>query len=84
VLLVLIKQGRTPPASLVLEGGGIVVLDVSPDPVIDALTAHSEHSSDVGGGATVVELPDGECAPEEAGIPGLRELTTEASPLPGS
>jgi hypothetical protein len=84
VLLVLIQQGRTPPASLVLEGRGIAVLDVSPDPVIDTLSGHSEHASDVGGGATVVELQDGECTPVEAGISGLRELTTEAPPLPGS
>jgi hypothetical protein len=84
VLLVLIQQGMTPPASLVLEGRGVAALNVSPDPVIDALSGHSEHASDVGGGATVVELQDGEGTPEEAGIPGLRELTTEAPPLPGS
>jgi hypothetical protein len=84
VLLVLIQQGRTPPASLVLEGRGIAVLDVSPDPVIDTLSGHSEHASDVGGGATPVEFQDGEGTPEEAGIPRLRALTTEVPPLPGS
>jgi hypothetical protein len=84
VLLILIQQGRTPPASLILERRGIAVLEVSPDPVIDALSGHSEHASDVDGGATVVELQDGEGTPVEAGIPGLRELTTEAPPLPGS
>jgi hypothetical protein len=83
VLLVLIQQGMTPPAWLVLEGSGVVALEVSPDPVIDGLSSHSEHASDVGGGATVVELQDGEGTPEEVGIPGLRELTPEALPLPG-
>jgi hypothetical protein len=84
VLLILIQQGRTPPASLVLERRGVAALEVSPHPVIDALSGHSEHASDVGGRATLVELQDGEGPPEEAGIPGLRELTTEAPPLPGS
>jgi hypothetical protein len=84
VLLVLIPQVMTPPASLVLEGRGVAALEVSPDPVIDALSGHSQHPSDVDGGATGVELQDSEGTPEEAGIPRLRELTTEAPPLPGS
>lgn len=84
VLLVLIQQGMTPPACLVREGRGVVVLEVSPNPFIDALPGYSEHASDVGGGATVVELQDGEGTPEEAGVPSLRELTPEAPPLPGS
>jgi hypothetical protein len=84
VLLVLIQQARTSPASLVLERRGVAVLGVSPDPVIDAFSGHSEHASDVSGRATVVELQDGECTPVEAGISSLRELTTEAPPLPGS
>lgn len=84
VLLILIQQGMAPPACLVCEGGGVAVLKVSPDPVIDALPGYSEHASDVSGGATVVELQDSEGTPEEAGIPGLRELATEALPLPGS
>jgi hypothetical protein len=84
VLLVLIQQGMTPPAWLVLEGRGVAALEVSPDPVIDALSGHSEHASDVGGGATPVEFQDGEGTPEEAGIPRLRALTTEVPPLPGS
>jgi hypothetical protein len=83
MLLVLIQQGMTPPASLVLEGRRVVALEVSPDPVIDTLSGDSEHAGDVGGRATVVELQDGEGPPEEAGIPGLRELTSEAPPLPG-
>jgi hypothetical protein len=61
-----------------------VVLAVGPDPAIDALPGYTEHASDVGGGATVVELEDGEGPPEEAGIPGLGELTAEPPPLPRS
>lgn len=83
-LLVLVQQGVTPPARLVLKGRGIASLEVSPDPVVDALSSHPEHASDVGGGATVVELQDGQGPPEEAGISGLRELTPQSPPLPGS
>lgn len=83
VLLVLIQQGMAPPAALVLEGCGVASLEVSPNPVIDTFSGDSEHAGDVGGGATMVELQDGEGPPEEAGIPGLRELMPEAPPLPG-
>jgi hypothetical protein len=83
VLLVLIQRGMTPPTALILEGRGVASLEVSPDPVIDTLSGDSEHAGDVDGGAAMVELQDGEGAPEEAGIPGLRELTSEAPPLPG-
>ena len=61
-----------------------MVLGVSLDPVVDTLPGDSEHAGDVGGGATVVELQDGKGTPKQAGIPGLRELTPEAPPLPGS
>jgi hypothetical protein len=84
VLLVLVQQRVTPSASLVLERRGVAVLEVSPDPIIDTLSGHTEHAGDVGGGATMVELQDGEGTPEEADIPGRRELTPEAPPLPGS
>jgi hypothetical protein len=79
VLLVLIQQRVTPPASLVLEGRGVAVLEVSLDPIVDTLSGHTEHA----GGTTVVELQDGEGTPEEAGISGRGELTPEAPPLPG-
>jgi hypothetical protein len=84
VLLVLIEQGMTSPAYLVLKGRGVAARAVRADPVIDALSGHSEHAGDVSSGATVVELQDGEGPPVEAGIVGLRELTTEPPPLPGS
>jgi hypothetical protein len=78
-------QGRVcAPASLILKRRGIVVLRVSLDPVVDTLPCYAEHPGDVGGGATMVELQDGEGPPVEAGIVGLCELTTEAPPLPGS
>jgi hypothetical protein len=83
LLVVLTQQGVTPPPSGVLKGRGVVALEVSPDPVVDALPGYPEHAGDVGRGAPVVELQDGEGTPEEAGIPGPRELTAEALPLPG-
>jgi hypothetical protein len=84
VLLVLIQRRVTPPAGLVLERGGIVVLGVGPDPGVDRLPADAEHAGDVGGGATMIELQDSQGLAEQAGIPGMCELTSQASPLPGS
>jgi hypothetical protein len=84
VLLVLIQQGVAPPAGLVLQRAGIVVLGVDPDPGVDRLPGDTEHAGDLGGGATMVELQDSQGLAVQAGIPGLCELTSQASPLPGS
>jgi hypothetical protein len=84
VLLIFIQRRVTPPAAFVLEGRGIVVPSIGLDPIVDALPGHAEHAGDVGGGATMVELQDGESPPKQAGIAGLRELTPEAPPLPSS
>jgi len=84
VLLVFVEQLVTSPTALVLQGRRVVVLGVSLDPVVDTLPSYSEHAGDVGGGATMVELQDGKSTPKQAGIPGLRELTPKAPPLPGS
>jgi hypothetical protein len=78
-----VQQRVTPLAALILKRRGIVVPRVHLDPVVDALPGHAEHAGDVGGGATLVELQDGKGPSEEAGIPGLRELTPETPPLPG-
>jgi hypothetical protein len=83
MLLVFIQQRPTSPASLVLEGRGIVVLRVSLDPVVDTLPSRAEHASDIDGAAAMVELQNGKGPPEDAGIPGLRELAPEPPPLPG-
>jgi len=84
VLLVFVQERVTSPAFLVLKRRGVVVLGVSLDPVVDTLPGYSEHAGDVSGGATMIELQDGKCPPKQAGIPGLRELTPQASPLPGT
>jgi hypothetical protein len=84
VLLIFVQQRVTSPACLVLERRGVVVPGVRLDPVVDSLPGYSEHTGDVGGGATMVELQDGKGTPKQAGIPGLRELTPETPPLPGS
>ncbi len=83
MLLVFVQQRVTAPASLVLKRRGIVVLGVSLDPVVDALAGYTEHASDVGGGATMVELQDAKGPSKQAGIPDLIELTSETPPLPG-
>ena len=83
MLSVFVQQRVSSPASLVLKGRGVVFPSVGLDPVVDTLPGYSEHTGDVGGGATMIELQDGKGAPKEAGIPGFRELAPEAPPLPG-
>jgi hypothetical protein len=84
VLLVVVQQRVTPPAGLVLQRGGIVVLGVGLNPGVHRLPGDAEHAGDVGGGATMVEFQDSQGLAVEAGIPGLCELTAEAPPLPRS
>jgi hypothetical protein len=84
MLLLCIQQRVSPSAPLILEGRRIMVLHVGFDPIVDALPGYAEHTGDIGGGATMVELQDGQCPPEQARIAGLGELTAEALPLPGS
>jgi hypothetical protein len=84
VLLVFVQERITSSAFLVLKRRGVVVLGVSLDPVVNTLPGYSEHAGNVCGGATIVELQDGEGPPKQAGIVGLRELTPKAPPLPGS
>ena len=83
MLLVFVQQRVASSAALVLQRRGVVVLGIDVDPVVDTLSSHAQHTGDVGGGTAVVVLKDGQGAPKEAGIPGLRELTPEALPLPG-
>jgi hypothetical protein len=83
VLLVRVQQPVSSSASLVFKRGGIRVLGISLDPIVDTLACYAEHAGDVGCRATVVELQDGEGPPKQAGIPGLHQLTPEAPPLPG-
>ncbi len=49
MLMVFVQQRLTPPAWQVLQGGGVVVLGVGLDPVVDGLPGDAEHASDVGG-----------------------------------
>jgi hypothetical protein len=83
VLLVLVQQRVAAPAGFVGQRGGGAVREVSRDPVVDTLPGNAEHAGDVGGGAAEVELQDGERPAIEADVGGVRELTTEALPLPG-
>jgi hypothetical protein len=84
VLLVFVQRRVATPACLAFERGRIVVLRISFDPIVDTLAGYTEHAGDVGGGATMVELQDGESPPKQASIAGLGELPAEAPPLPGS
>jgi hypothetical protein len=82
-LVVLVQRRVSPPPRLVSQVLGVMTLGVGLDPVVDALPAHPEHAGDVSGGAPLVEFQDGQGAPQEAGIQGLLELTTQAVTLPG-
>jgi hypothetical protein len=82
VLLVLVQRRGAPPPRLVAERRRVVVLGVSPDPVVNALPRYAEHAGQVGDRPAVVELQDGKRAPEDPGVPGLRELPPETLSLP--
>jgi hypothetical protein len=84
VLLVLVQQGVPPPAALVVQRLGVERLGVQVDPVVDALAGHAEHPGDGGDRASLVELQDGEGAPQDAGIQGSNELAAKPLPLPRS
>lgn len=84
MLLVFIEQRGTPPARLVFKRAGVVVLGVPLDPIVDRLPCDAEHTSNVGGRATMVELQNREGLPEQSGIARLCQLTPEPPPLPGS
>jgi hypothetical protein len=84
ILAVSVQQRVTALAAFILERRRIVVPRVHLDPVVDARPGHAEHAGDVGSGATMVELQDGEDSPIQASISRLREAAPEALPLPGS
>jgi hypothetical protein len=81
--IVLVERRVAAPSRPVPQCLGVVALGVGLDPVVDALPGHAEHAGDVSGGAPLVELQDGQGAPQEAGIQGHLELTPEAVSLPG-
>jgi hypothetical protein len=84
VFLILVQQGVPPPAVLVAQRLGVERLGVQVDPVVDALAGHAEHPGDGGGRASLVELQDGEGAPQDASIQGFNELAAKPLPLPRS
>jgi hypothetical protein len=84
VQLVFVQERGTPPPFLILQRGGVEGLRVCRDPVMHTLPGHAKHPGDIGSGTAVVKLQNGQGTPEEAGIPGLQELTSETLPLPGS
>jgi len=83
MLVVFVQRPMTSRPLLVSERLGIMALGVGPDPVVDTLPGHAEHTGDVGSGAPLVELQDGQGAPQEAGVQGFLQLAPQAAPLPG-
>lgn len=83
VLVVLVQRPVTPRPLLVPQRLGVMALGVGPNPVVDTLPCHPEHTGDVGGGTPLVELQDGQSAPQEAGVQGLLQLAPQAMSLPG-
>jgi len=82
VLVVLVQQRRPPAAGSVLQGGRAGVGGVKREPVVDTLAGHAQHAGDVGGGAAVIKLQDGQGPAEEPGIACLGELAAQALALP--
>jgi hypothetical protein len=82
MLVVLVQRPMTSRAFLVPQRLGVMALSVGPDPVVDALPGHPEHTGDVGRRAPLVELQDGQGAPQEAGVQGVLQLTPQAAALP--
>jgi hypothetical protein len=82
--VVFVQRPRTSRPLLVPQRLGVMALGVGPDPVVDALPGHAEHTGDVGCGAPLVELQDGQGAPQEARVQGLLQLAPQAASLPGS
>jgi len=83
VLVVFVQRPMTSRPFLVPQRLGVMALGVGRDPVVDTLPRHPEHPGDLGGGSPLVELQDGEGAPQEAGVQGVLQLAPQASPLPG-
>ena len=84
MLVVLVQRPMTSRPFLVPQRPGVTALGIGPDPVVDTLPGHPEHTGDVGGGAPLVELQDGQGAPQEAGVQGFLQLAPQAASLPGS
>jgi hypothetical protein len=84
VFLVFVQRRRPSSAGLVLERRRVAVPQVILDPVVNALPGHPEHARHLRGGPSLVELQDGQRAPQDAGIQGLHELTPQAPSLPPS
>lgn len=83
MLVVLVQRPMASRPLLVPKRLGVMALGIGPDPVVDALPGHAEHPRDVGRGAPLVELQDGQGAPQEAGVQGFLQLPPEAAALPG-
>ena len=82
VFLVLIEQRVASAPGLVVQRQGVAGLGVVLDPVVDALAGDAEHAGQLGRRAALVELQDGQGAPQDAGVQGFGQLATETASLP--
>jgi hypothetical protein len=71
VLVILVQRPVTSAPRLVRQGLGVMALGVRLDPVVDTLPGDPEHAGHLSGGAPLVELHDGQRAPQEAGVQGV-------------
>ncbi len=63
------------------QGGRVVGSGISGHPGGDALAGHAEHTGDVGGRATTVELQDRQGAAVQPGVRGLGQLPPQTPAL---
>jgi hypothetical protein len=83
MLVVLVQCTMTSRPLPVSQRLGVMALGVGPDPVVDTLPRHTEHTGDVSGGAALIELQNGQGTPQQAGVQGFLELAPQAASLPG-
>ena len=78
------QQAGSARAILVVQGVGVVVLRVSPDPGIDDTGGHPQASSDGVDRLALSNFEQGQGAAIDASIAGVPKLSFQATPLPGS
>ncbi len=77
-----LAQQRRPSRPLrVGQGGRVEGCGIGSNPVGDALASYAEHTGDVGGGATAVELKDGQGAAVQPSAGGQDQLPLQTLAL---
>jgi hypothetical protein len=84
VLVIFVQQRMPSSTGLILQRRRVALLQVILDPVVNALSGHAEQACNLRGGPPLVELQDGQGAPQDASVQGLHTLTPQTLALPRS